>query len=102
MKRIIININKPYTNYNAFKALRADIDMVFDGLQVPADFEQYYGNVWSRIDGIMNRCEYYKRGNNSEAFSCNYSWYFEPSRERCERINIYSITGKEVGNITVQ
>ena len=104
MKQIEFNIKKPYTNYFAFKSLRAKVDALFPKFQI-SDNDQYFQTEYEilrRIGYIMQDLEYYKRGNNHEKFSCNYYWTMWPNMELPEGISIKSISYKEVGTITVK
>ena len=100
MKKIDINIKHPYKKYNAFSKLRGEIDMVYDKLEV-AD-EEDNAEVLRRIDSIMDDLEYYKRNDSHAQFCASYHWRLIPDRLFPERIEILSITDKEVGCITIK
>ena len=100
MKKIDFNIKHPYKKYLAFSKLRGDIDMVYDKLEVGD--EEDNAEVLRRIDSIMERAEYYKRNDSHAKFSASYHWRLIPDRLFPERIEILSITDKEVGSITIK
>lgn len=100
MKKIVIDIKKPYSKYLAFSALRSNIENVYDKLEVADD--ECDGSVLQRIDGIMRETEYYHRGDFHRRFDCTYRWQMLPNRIQPERITITSITDKEVGSITIK
>ncbi len=100
MKKIDINIKHPYKKYNAFSKLRGEIDIVYDKLEV-AD-EEDNAEVLRRIDSIMEDLEYDKRNDSHAQFYASYKWSLFPGRLNAERIEILSITDKEVGTITIK
>lgn len=100
MKKIDINIKHPYKKYNAFSKLRGEIDTVYDKLEVADEVDN--GEVLRRIDSIMEECEYYKRNDSHAQFGASYHWDLIPDRLNAERIEIRSITDKEVGTITIK
>ena len=100
MKKIDINIKHPYKKYNAFSKLRGEIDTVYDKFVVSD--EEDNGEVLRRIDSIMEECEYYKRNDSHAQFGASYHWSLIPDRLFPERIEIRSITDREVGCITIK
>ncbi|MBO7439925.1 MAG: hypothetical protein IKQ70_00255 [Bacteroidales bacterium] len=100
MKKIEINIKYPYKKYFAFKSLRSNVEMVFPKLEI-GDNDSVISTI-NRIDDIMHNTEYYKRGDMHSRFDCAYHWQQLPDRFQAERIEIQSITGKEVGTITIK
>ncbi len=100
MKKIDINIKHPYKKYLAFSKLRGDIDTVYDKFEVSDEVDN--GEVLRRIDSIMEECEYYKRNDSHAQFGASYHWDLIPDRLFPERIEIRSITDKEVGCITIK
>jgi hypothetical protein len=99
MKKIDINIKHPYKKYLAFSKLRGDIDMAYHNLEVDCE---YVGEDLRRIERIMEGCEYYKRNDSHAQFSASYHWRLIPNRLFPEKIEIRSITDKEVGCITIK
>jgi len=100
MKKIDINIKHPYKKYNALLELRVAIGRVYEDLKV-AD-EEGNAEVLRRIDSIMDDLEYYKRNDSHAQFGASYHWSLIPDRLFPERIEIRSITDKEVGCITIK
>ena len=100
MKKIDINIKHPYKKYFAFSKLRGEIDTVYDKFEVSDEVDN--GEVLRRIDSIMEECEYYKRNDSHAQFGASYHWSLIPDRLFPERIEIRSITDKEVGCITIK
>ena len=100
MKKIDINIKHPYKKYFAFSKLRGEIDTVYDKFEVSDEVDN--GEVLRRIDSIMEECEYYKRNDSHAKFGASYHWSLIPDRLFPERIEIRSITDKEVGCITIK
>ena len=100
MKKIDINIKHPYIKYLAFSKLCGDIDMAYDKFEVSDEVDN--GEVLRRINSIMEECEYYKRNDSHAQFGASYHWSLIPDRLFPERIEIRSITDKEVGCITIK
>lgn len=102
MKKIEINIKNPYKKYLALSTMQSNIESVFPGFVIKDNDYSVIPDPIGRIDDIMHNTEYYKRGDMHCRFDCAYHWHFLPDRFHAERIEIQSVTGKEVGTINIK
>ncbi len=101
MKKIEIDIKRPYNKYQALIALISEIGRHYDDRQVEDDADVSY--ELRHIEGIMEELEYRRRGDIHSKFRAAYRWTMIPNCEYPERIEIRSvIASKEVGSITIK